>query len=279
MAPIDHQDVVRMNRDTIYSSGVFDLEAGPVAITLPDSGTRFMSLQAISQDHYTVEVVYPSGRHQYTKQQVGTRYLFIIIRTLANPGDSSDMKTANRLQDAIKVEQASTGTFKVPSWDQTSQDKIRLALEVLGSVEGRTTMFGTKYEVDPVSHLIGTAIGWGGNPPSAATYQGMFPAANDGETVHTLTVKDVPVDGFWSITVYDKAGFMPPNAQGAYSLNNITAKKDSDGAYTIQFGGCGEGVSNCLPIEPGWNYLVRLYRPKPQILDGSWKFPEAQPVS
>jgi len=28
---------------------------------------------------------------------------------------------------------------------------------------------------------------------------------------------------------------------------------------------------------PGWNYLVRLYRPRAEIVDGSWKFPEAQP--
>jgi hypothetical protein len=25
---------------------------------------------------------------------------------------------------------------------------------------------------------------------------------------------------------------------------------------------------------PGWNYTVRLYRPRPEILDGRWKFPE-----
>jgi Protein of unknown function (DUF1254) len=67
MAPIDKQDVVRMNRDTLYSSGVFDLEAAPVTITLPDSGKRFMSMQVISQDHYTTEVVYAPGRFTYTK--------------------------------------------------------------------------------------------------------------------------------------------------------------------------------------------------------------------
>jgi para-nitrobenzyl esterase len=41
MAAIDKQDVVRMNRDTLYSSAVFDLEAAPVTITLPDAGKRF----------------------------------------------------------------------------------------------------------------------------------------------------------------------------------------------------------------------------------------------
>jgi hypothetical protein len=38
---IDKQLVIRPNRDTLYSTAVFDLDAGPVTITLPDSGTRF----------------------------------------------------------------------------------------------------------------------------------------------------------------------------------------------------------------------------------------------
>jgi hypothetical protein len=46
----------------------------------------------------------------------------------------------------------------------------------------------------------------------------------------------------------------------------------------IQFGGCGEDTANCLPITPGWNYMVRLYRPRPEVLDGTWTFPEAEPV-
>src|SRR4051812_37222303 len=44
-APLDKQTVIRLNRDTLYSAAVFDLDAGPVTITLPDAGTRFMSLQ------------------------------------------------------------------------------------------------------------------------------------------------------------------------------------------------------------------------------------------
>jgi Protein of unknown function (DUF1254) len=44
-ARIDNQTVIRLNRDTLYSSAVFDLDAGPVTITLPDAGKRFMSMQ------------------------------------------------------------------------------------------------------------------------------------------------------------------------------------------------------------------------------------------
>ena len=57
MVAIDKQDVVRMNRDMLYTSGIFDLKESPLMIILPDAGKRFMSMQVISEDHYTVEVV------------------------------------------------------------------------------------------------------------------------------------------------------------------------------------------------------------------------------
>ena len=88
----------------------------------------------------------------------------------------------------------------------------------------------------------------------------------------------MPVEGFWSISVYNADGFFVPNAENAYSLNNVTATKGDDGTVAIQFGDCGGKVANCLPVVDGWNYMVRLYRPRPQILDGSWTFPEAKPV-
>ena len=92
-------------------------------------------------------------------------------------------------------------------------------------------------------------------------------------------MNDVPVDGFWSISLYGADGFFRKNALNAYTLNDVTAKKAANGSVTIQFGGCDGKVPNCLPIMEGWNYMVRLYRPRPEILDGSWKFPEARPTA
>jgi hypothetical protein len=128
-------------------------------------------------------------------------------------------------------------------------------------------------------HLIGTAAGWGGNPDNDATYLSITPAKNDGTTIYKLSVKDVPVEAFWSISVYNAEGYFVKNQYDAYSLNNITAKKSADGSIAIQFGGCDGKIPNCLPVMPGWNYTVRLYRPRAEILNGVWKFPDAQPVS
>ena len=279
MSPIDHQTVVRMNRDTLYSSGVFDLDAGPVAITLPDSNKRFMAMQIISEDHYAIDVVYGPATYNCTKERVGTRYAVVAIRTFADPRNPADLARASLLQDAVRVEQAGRGRFEVPNWDVKSQSKIRGALETLGAtMDDLTGAFGRKEQVDPIRHLVGTAIGWGGSPPEAATYVNVVPAANDGVTVHKLTVKDVPVDGFWSITVYNLRGYLEKNELDAYSFNSVTAKPDAPGTYTLQFGSCASGIANCLPIMIGWNYTVRLYRPRKEILNGSWKFPPALPI-
>jgi len=93
-----------------------------------------------------------------------------------------------------------------------------------------------------------------------------------------LTVRDVPVDGFWSVSVYNAAGFFEQNDQDAYSINNITATPNADGSITVHFGGCGDDRPNCLPITAGWNFIVRLYRPRAEILDGSWAFPSIEPA-
>lgn len=277
---IDHQMVIRVNRDTLYSFGVFDLDAGPVTITMPDAGKRFMSMQVINEDHYVPNVFYGTGAHTLTRQNAGTRYVVVGIRTLADPNDPQDLKAVHALQDAIKVSQKSPGSLDLPQWDQAAQKKIRDALLTLGEFSGGfKNAFGTRQQVDPVRHLIGTAAGWGGNPDKDATYLSVVPAKNDGSTVYRLNVKNVPVDAFWSVSVYNGKGYFEKNPLNAYSLNNITAKKSADGAVTIQFGGCDGKIPNCLPIMQGWNYTVRLYRPRPEILNGTWKFPEAQPVA
>jgi hypothetical protein len=277
-ARIDDQTVIRLNRDTLYSSAIFDLDASPVTIQLPDAGSRFMSMQVINQDHFVPEVVYGAGTYRLAKETVGTRYVAVAIRTLADPNDSADIARVHALQDAIVVKQNATGAFEAPNWDVASQKKVRDALLMLATtISDFKKAFGTADVVDPVRHLVGTAAAWGGNPDKDATYLNITPSNNDGTTVYDLVVKDVPVDGFWSVSVYNPDGYFEKNRRDAYSINNLTATKNADGAVAIQFGGCDDSSSNCLPIVPGWNYTVRLYRPRADVLNGTWSFPEPQP--
>jgi len=275
--PIDQQKVVRMNRDTIYSLGVFDLTT-PVSITKPDTGKRFQSMQVVNEDQYTQMVVYKPGKYTLTKKKIGTRYVFVIVRTLVDSENPEDVKKVNTIQQQTKVEQKSVGKFEIPNWDTASQDKIRAALKVLSATMANyNDAFGSKDDVNPVKFLFASATGWGGNPQKDAMYAGVTPEMNDGKTPYTLNVKDVPVDGFWSISLYNKEGYFQKNKYNAYSVNNVTGKKNKDGSMTVHFGGDPK-QPNFLPIMGGWNYLVRLYQPRKEILDGSWKFPKPMPV-
>jgi hypothetical protein len=278
-ASVDNQTIIRLNRDTLYSFAVFDLDAGPVTITMPNAGKRFMSLQIINEDHYVPAVYYGAGSHTLTKAQVGTRYVVAGVRTLVDPNDPKDLDQVHKLQDAIKASQKGEGKLDLPNWDQAARKDIHDALLVLAKYAGGfSKAFGAKGEVDPVRHLIGTSAGWGGNPDKDATYLSFTPAKNDGATIYRLHVKDVPVDAFWSVSLYNAAGYYEKNPYNSYSINNVTAKKNADGAVDIQFGGCDGKIPNCLPIMKGWNYTVRLYRPRKEILNGKWKFPEPKPV-
>lgn len=177
VASIDDQTVIRLNRDTLYSSALFDLDAGPATVTLPDAGKRFRSLQVISEDHYGPMVVYTPGAHTLTREKVGTRYAAVAIRMLVDPNDQKDVQQVHALQDAVKVGQKSAGRFEVPSWDPESQKKVRDALLVLATtLPDFKKAFGPKGQVDPVRRLIGTAAAWGGNPDRDAIYLNVMPA-------------------------------------------------------------------------------------------------------
>lgn len=277
VTPIDKQDVVRMNRDTRYSIGIFDLTT-PLTVTLPDAGKRYIAMQVINEEEYTKSVLYNPGPHTFTKESVGSRYVCLIVRILVYSENEKDNQIVTGLQDRIVASQASIGSFEIPNWDQASLNKLRNALKIVASTLTDTRLcFGDVDEVNPIAHLLGAASGWGGNPPRAAIYLNIVPENNDGKTPYTLTVKDVPVDGFWSISVYNKDGYFEKNPYNSYSINNFSAKKEKDGSIIIHFGGDPK-QSNYMPITDGWNYTVRLYRAKSEILDGSWVFPSPEKV-
>ena len=273
---VDNQITIRGNRDTLYSFGVFDLRS-PVTITLPESEGRYQSLMIVNQDH-SIWSFYGPRTGTLTEEKAGTRYVLLAIRTFMDPNNEQDMKEAYQLQDAVVVEQADIGTFEAPDWNKEEVEQMRETINVVAATATDSSkMFGKKEDLDPIYWLLGASLGWGGLPADAATYANAVPEMNDGKTPYTLTVTDVPVYGFWSVTLYDDKGFMPVNEYNAYSFNNVTAKKAEDGSITIHFGG-DPTADNFLPIVPGWNYIVRMYKPGPEILDGRWTFPAAKPA-
>lgn len=273
---VEKQNVIRMNFDALYSFAVFDLTT-PVSIYLPDPSARFQSLMCISEDHSIPPTMYGPGYYTISQEMMKSRYAFCALRTFANPGDANDLTAAQKLQDDVVVKQENKGIFQLPEWDLGSLETMRkLLVEVAKTKPDFASAFGEKDKLNPIDWLLGTAYGWGGNPKEAAIANNFVPAEDDAETPHVLTIpKDVPVDGFWSITLYDGQGYAPKNRLGIYSYNNITAKPNADGSYTITFGAEGP---NRFDLVPGWNYIVRLYRPREEVINGRWQFPKPVPV-
>lgn len=269
--PIDKQNVIRMNRDTLYSLGVVNISKG-ATVTLPDTGKRYMSLMVINNDGYVNEVFYGGGSYELTMDKFDTPFVGVVIRTLANPEDAADLAIAHKLQDQIKVTAGADEPFVLPNYDKASyKATFEPVLQLAKGLKRYTQTFGSKAEVNPVHFMIGTASAWGGLPDKDAQYINVQPNLPVGK--YELTVKDVPVKGFWSISLYNAKGYFQKNDLNAYSLNNLTAKSNSDGSYTVRFGGCTKTTENCLPIMDGWNYAVRMYEPSQAIIDGSWTFP------
>ena len=269
--PIDQQDVIRMNRDTLYSATVLDLSKA-ATIVMPETAGRYQSLQVIDQDHYSFAETTP-GTYELTQERVGTRYAYLTIRTFFDANDPRDLENANALEDAIKVEGGGDGPLEIPDWDRDQMLVARDALNTLAKLGASNEgAFGTVDEVDPIKHLIFTAAGWGGMPLKNTFAVLGAVEKNDG-TPHILTTRDVPVRAFWSVIVYDANGFIPENDLGIYSYNSVTAESNEDGSRTIHFGGDTDQI-NYLPITDGWNYAIRMYEPEPEVLDGTWAFPE-----
>lgn len=276
---VENQTTIRGNRDTLYSMVVFDLSS-PVTIDKPTSPDRFQSMLVISQDHYMPVLKHGAGQVTLTPDFVGSRYTLVLFRTFADPNNPADMQAAHELQDKIGISQDDPGQLELPNWDPKSLVETRNTINSLSlRLTDFSAGFGEKGRVDPILHLLAAAGGWGGNPERGARYYNFIPEQNDGTTAYALTLpKDVPVQAFWSVTVYNKEGFFTPNSRNAYSFNSSTAKPNEDGTVTIHFGGNSD-QPNYLPITDGWNYLVRLYLPDWEAIEGSWTPPEAQPVN
>jgi hypothetical protein len=96
-----------------------------------------------------------------------------------------------------------------------------------------------------------------------------------------------PVNGFWSITMYDGNYFFVPNAINRYTVsqrNKLKANADGSVDIYVQHDSPGKDKEqNWLPAPAGeFVLMMRLYWPKdtpPSILDGTWKPPEVKQAS
>jgi hypothetical protein len=258
---------MRINFDTLYSFAVIDLKE-ELTLTMPDTNGRYQSAWIITEEHYMPMALEKPGVYKLNQENVGARYTMIVMRTQANTQDPKDMEKANVLQDKLQLNQKDKGSYIASnSWDMDEILKMRAKYMEIGKEMSTDVMFGKKGEVLLREHNAGTAFGWGGFTPKQAVYPGYFPTSTEHQT---LTLKDVPVKAFWSITVYDKEGYPQTDT---YNINSQFAVADEDGSVTINFGG-DKNSKNYMEAFPGWNFSLRMYQPTEAYFNGQWVKPE-----
>ena len=153
-------------------------------------------------------------------------------------------------------------------------------------------MFTTKtglYGTDYIQRALITAIGLGANRPQDAVYptgekdaDGKdFDAASSKYVMHFDKGQMPPVNGFWSLTMYDEKYFFVPNSLNRYTLsqrNKFVTNPDGSVDLYLQAESPGKAKeANWLPAPKAkFIPMLRLYWPKetpPSIIDGTWKPP------
>lgn len=270
--PLDKQTVIRMNRDVLYSGGVFDAREG-LTITFPEiTDTRYASMEIIDNDHYVIDIIHEPGTYHI---QSPTDFVYIIIRIqLKSPDDQEDIAIVNALQDQFVVTSKSNQPFQAKQWDTASLDSLRVKyLDEGKNYDGYKGMMGKRGTVNEKTRHIAAAGGWGLLPDEEATYLLFQDPDLNPEKSYSATFEIPENEGFWSITVYGKDGYIK-NDNSYLSASNV--KYDETGTFTVCFGdqnNCNN-APNKLYAPVGWNFLLRIYRPGSSVLNGSYKLPE-----
>ena len=114
LAPIDRRGIIRPNRDTLYSLAVFDFDAGPVTVMLPDPGKRYMVTQVANEDQYTPVVYYGASSHTLTKEGIGTRYGIVVVPRVIGSSKPARCPAGPRLAGCHQGEPTKSGNIRRP---------------------------------------------------------------------------------------------------------------------------------------------------------------------
>ena len=275
--PLDAQDVVRMNRDTLYAGAVVDTEGG-ATITIPEfPDDRYFSILVVDNDHYAPVVLYEPGTYDIPDD---TKYVSLLMRIqIMDPDDPGDVALVNELQNAFLIETSSHDLFPEPQWDVDSMYALRgeYEKEFQKFSQYEPDWMGPRGEVNEETRHLAVAGAWGLFPEKDAVYIN-YTGPTSAEACYTATYEVPPNDAFWSITVYGADGFMESDTN---IVNDRNVALNDDGTFTVYFGSedlCGR-QPNRVDISEGWNFLMRIYRPGQAVLDRTYVLPEVEEAS
>ncbi len=278
---LDQQPAVTMNRDTVYSFGIFYVPKGAV-ITLPASkDNRYQSAMILQSDHYIDQVFYGAGNHEIKSQ---TDFAAIVIRTQVDASNADDIKYVNTLQDQIKVifpKGVKVKQYQPRNWDMASVDTIRSEYQIKAAeLPNFNETSGAHGSLDPEKQKMGVAVALGLLPPQDAMYLYRdYGLAKD--VCYSTTYKEPGFNklGFFSFTMYGADKYLH---EGVSNLNDRTIKRNEDGTFTLYFGSkevCGDVVNRLDTPSDNWYLGMRVYRAKEDVINGTYQLPVPKAVS
>lgn len=120
-------------------------------------------------------------------------------------------------------------------------------------------------------------------PPNVADADGRPLDGANNYVLHFAKDELPPVEGFWSVTMYDAEGYPVVNSLNRYAIGDVDPLRyNADGSLDLYLQHESPGTereSNWLPCPRGrLEVLLRLYAPKSEALDGTWNPPPVKRV-
>ncbi len=269
---LDKQTVIRSNIDMFYSHAIVDVSKG-ATLTLPESDGRLRLAQIIDPNHFTSDVFYEAGTYEL-KSNSGAEFVYIFMRTGADPADSGDQAKARAIMEGASITSEGARSF-TSEFGFDTDEIVAMRVEIIREATYTNSIgcFGDVDEIQDFDHFtFCSANGWGGLPEAHAVYK--VEKTNMGIGCATMTIDPPPVDYYWSLTVYDAEGWLA-HPYPLRTSDNTTP--NTDGTLTFNFG-CGEDALNNIDITENWSYALRMYGPQEPILNGTYQTESPHPV-
>ncbi|AWW32215.1 murein transglycosylase [Echinicola strongylocentroti] len=280
--PLDEQPAPLMNRDTNYSFAILD-GRGDIAITLPETDGRYMSLHIMQHDHVTYKVFYGPGRYVIPADETSD-FFYANVRTQIDASDPEDVKKVNGYQDQLKIEFLNgykPESFQVTNWNM---EEFKQQLNHYIAIAQKEGVLGTMGTVgNPVStedKNRGVAIATGLLPDKDAVYfTEQYDVDKDKTYKVTYQVPEMkdPDLGFYSITIYGADQHLKTDKGSIISDDKITLNPDgkSFDLYYVpqdQFDEADYANKVLVPSKPFW-ICFRVYMPSESVVNGGFALP------
>lgn len=253
---IDNQQVIRSNRDVVYSIAIVDVSKG-ATFTVPDSD-HYQIIHLMDELHLSHQVVSRGESLTITSDDINGEYVYLLARTKIAGDD-----TAER-QAQLKIDANSARPYQGKGFSEKDVTEMRNKL-VMEFVEGKVKILEHKSfvktydQADPTSYVYATAVGYGGLPSYEAQYLPYVVGGGSDKACQTFNMPKPDLDydngGFFSLTTYDTAGWI---VEDNFYIGHEDMKDNND-TYEIAFN-CPE-LSHSIDVQEGWTGVWRFYKP------------------